>query len=277
MLSHWCTQRSSITRRGRGIGRWLIASLVVFLYLSLALPAACSVHTPPGYDGHDYQKLVAFLEQPDGPGRNGDRTGVGTGYDPGDPSSWGGVTWSSATPKRVTSITWLSKDLSGVLDLSGCTELTRLYCNDSRLTSLDVSGCSALVSLYCFRNQLTSLNVSGCANLVGLYCYYNELSSLDVSDCSALEGLFCYYNQLTSLDISGCTALARVECHDNQLSSLDVSGFTSLYALICYNNLLTSFNVDGCTALKYLECYGNKLTSADLPSSLPVPGGRYLY
>jgi hypothetical protein len=252
---------------------WLMASLVVLF--CLALPMACLAGTADGYDEHDYQRLRVFLEQPNGPGRNGDR--IGAGYDPDDPSTWGGVEWSKTPPRRVTSITWLDKGLSGVLDLSGCTRLTRLHCVGSKLTSLDVSGCSALVSLYCHHNELTSLNVSGCKSLVGLYCHDNQLSSLDVSDCLALEGLFCYRNQLTSLDMSGCTALARVECHSNRLSNLDVSGFASLYALICYNNRLTSLDIGGCTALKYLECYGNQLAPEDLPSSLPVPGGRYLY
>lgn len=196
------------------VSRWLAVSLVVLSCLSLALPMPCTASTPVDYDEYDYQKLKLFLGLANDSGRNGDRIGVGPGYDPDDPSTWSGVVWTEEAPKRVASITWLDKGLSGPLDLSGCSELTQLYCGGNRLTSLDVNG---------------------------------------------------------------CTALARVECHSNRLSGLDMNGLTSLYALICYNNRLTSLDIGGCTALKYLECYGNQLAPEDLPSSLPVPGGRFLY
>ena len=134
MLSnHGACRALTPDRRSRLI-LWLIAPLVVFSLL--ALPGACSADTPVGYDDHDYQKLRAFLELPNGAEKNGDRIGTSTGYDPDDPSTWGGVTWSEAAQKRVTRITWPGHGLIGNLDVSGCTELEYLDCFVNQLAGL---------------------------------------------------------------------------------------------------------------------------------------------
>ena len=82
------------------------------------------------------------------------------------------------------------------MDVSGCTSLTKLECNENQLTSLKVSGCTALTELGCYGNQLTSLNVSGCTALTELDCNNNQLTSLDVSGCTSLTKLNCYKNRL---------------------------------------------------------------------------------
>ena len=157
---------------------------------------------------------------------------------------------------------WNSKLTS--LDVSGCTALTELKCNDNQLTSLDVSSCTALTTLDCYRNKLTSLNVSGCTALKELKCYDNQLTALDVSQNTALTTLDCYRNKLTSLDVSSCTALTELKCNDNQLTALDVSQNTALTELECYKNKLTSLDVSSCTALTRLKCYKNPLTALDV-------------
>ncbi len=147
------------------------------------------------------------------------------------------------------------------LNISDCTALEFLSCDNNQLTSLSVSNCNALTYLGCFNNQLTSLDVSGCTALTNLGCNNNQLTSLDVSNCTALEILSCYNNQLTSLDVSGRTTLTIFSCHSNQLTSLDVSGCTSLEQLYCDDNQLTSLDVSDCTSLVHLQCNNNQLTS----------------
>jgi len=66
---------------------------------------------------------------------------------------------------RLAKIKCVNAELSEHLDLSDCTALERLECNDNQLTSLNVSGCEALDTLYCNNNVLTTLNVSGCKAL----------------------------------------------------------------------------------------------------------------
>ncbi len=150
------------------------------------------------------------------------------------------------------------------LDISGCSALDTLDCSGNQLASMDVSGCASLVSLDCGFNQLTSLDVSGCTALQYLDCGGNSLISLDISGCSALETLMCQYNQLTSLDVSQNTALAYLNCCPNQLTSLDVSQNTALVSLGCGFNQLTSLDVSQNTALAYLFCGRNQLTSLDV-------------
>ena len=209
MFSNWITKKD-IRNLKLQQAFWLAVLLAALSCLSPQ--AAYAYDTPAGYDSNDYQKLVTFLELPNGAGKNGNI--ISATYNPEDPTTWSGVTWNTGTPKRVTQISWYSKGLVGSLDLSGCTALYALDCSSNKLTSLDVSGCTALYDLDCYSNQLTSL---------------------DVSACTVLKYLYCDSNQLTSLDVSSCTAL------------------------------------------KYLCCYSNQLTFADLPVSLPVPGGYYNY
>ena len=101
--------------------------------------------------------------------------------------------------------------------------ISNLYCEDNRLTSLDVSKNTALISLHCENNQLTSLDVSKNTALTELSCTENQLTSLDVSKNTALESLWCYGNQLTSLDVSGCTALTYLQCNENQFTAAEMN------------------------------------------------------
>ena len=166
-------------------------------------------------------------------------------------------------PDDLYFLSFLGNQLTS-LDVSGCTSLESLQCQNNQLTSLKLSGCTSLNWLNCTYNQLTSLNVSGCTSLETLSCYNNQLTSLDASGCTSLNWLACYRNQLTSLDVSGCTSLVDLLCQDNQLTSLNVSGCTSLECLSCGGNQLTSLNASGCTSLNYLNCPYNQLTSLDV-------------
>ena len=181
------------------------------------------------------------------------------------PADWTGVTWSgAATDKRIVQLQVQSKNLTGVLDVSGLDSLTTLYCYDNLLTSLDVSGLDSLTTLYCYDNLLTSLDVSGLDSLTYLYCDYNRLTSLDVSGLDSLTYLYCGGNRLTSLDVSGLDSLTYLDCGGNRLTSLDVSGLDSLTGLYCGGNRLTSLDVSGLDSLTTLYCYDNLLTSLDV-------------
>ncbi|GHT75045.1 hypothetical protein AGMMS50262_09280 [Bacteroidia bacterium] len=71
--------------------------------------------------------------------------------------------------------------LKGTIDMRGCTSLYELHCIGNQLTnqltSLNVSGCTSLAALFCENNQLTSLNVSDCTSLTGLDCTNNKILS----------------------------------------------------------------------------------------------------
>lgn len=211
---------------------------------------------PDGYNAHDYNKCVQFLEQTDEYGvKNGEKIGrywndetnsFIINYNPSEPDTWGDYCfiWTTVNgEQRVLRVDFYAQSLCGRLDLSGCTALEELGCDNNHLTELDVAGCTALEYLDCAANRLASLNASGCTSL-------RELSG--------------NYNNLTELDITGCTALEELQCSENSLYELDVSGFTALEWLVCSSNDLTELNVTGCTALKDLSCDGNKLTELDV-------------
>ena len=258
----------------------IIAAVFAVLNVASTLPVFALAEsttrypTPEGYNDHDYQKLVAFLEQTDDEGvKNGEK--CSDNYDPSDPETWGTYYWGNQSFQwiesdgelRIQSISVSPKRLCGTLDVSGCTALEYLECDHNNLTTLDVSGCTALTSLYCNYNNLTTLDVSGCTALEYLHCYNNNLTTLDVSNITALMYLECYNNSLTTLDVSGCTALWVLLCYNNNLTELDVSGCTALTSLGCGSNSLTTLDVSNNTALIYLACYNNSLTSLDVSNN----------
>lgn len=82
-----------------------------------------------------------------------------------DPDNWSFATWDTSVPKKLTVLDVSLSNLSGVVDISGLTSLTELYCDNNSLTKLDVSGCAALEALFCNDNNLMELNLSGCTAL----------------------------------------------------------------------------------------------------------------
>ncbi|MBR5948762.1 MAG: hypothetical protein IKZ82_08995, partial [Clostridia bacterium] len=248
---------------------------------------------PEGYNEHDYNRLVAFLEQTDNLGvTNGKK--LCAMYDPETPHTWsthaGSFVWTNVNGEnrieRISFDTPTNGELIGILDLSQCTSLTELaFYNDSSITKinvsncsalvnvkcdtagfaeLDASGCSALSSLNCGKN-ITKINVSGCISLSSLDCEVSSnLTTLDASGCSALLSLNCSWGNLYDLNLSGCSALLTLSCGYNRLDKLDVSDAVSLTNIECYNNRLTALDVSNNTALEYLYCYDNKLTALDV-------------
>ncbi len=239
--------------------------LVIVLTICFA-PTVLAVDTTPadGYNDHDYNLLQTFLNQPSATAGMTNGQSLNPIYDPNNPVTWTGVTWSTDAEKLVTNISFNSKGFAGTLDMSNCTALKGISCSNNELTSLDVSGGSEITYLYCGENTLTSLDISGLTNLEYLECNNNALTSLDVSNMSSLDFVYCFENELTSLNVSGCTALTQISCSDNALTELDVTGLTMLRMLSCSNNMLTSLDESTLTSLQNLTCRSNPLTSLDV-------------
>jgi len=139
--------------------------------------------------------------------------------------------------------------------------ITKLDCDDNKLTELNVQGLTSLQKLNCSYNKLTALNMQGLTALQELYCDYNQLTSLNVQGLTALRVLGCDYNQLTELNVQDLTKLRYLSCGSNKLTALNMQGCTAFKVLYCYNNELTELNVQGLTALKEFECYCNQLNA----------------
>ena len=261
MSGEKCARRTLLRKKGITLGFFTLAVLLVITCVAPQIFFVYAYSTPTGYDDHDYQKLVGFLEQTDGIKKNGEK--ISTYYNPEVPTTWVGVGWNTASPKRVKSISWMSWGLVGSLDVSGFLALETLWCENHGLEELNVSGCSALTELCCRQNRLSVLDVSGLDALEYLDCRQNGLEDLNVSGCLGLQTLYCVKNNLNALDVSGLTALAYLDCSENKLIALDVSGLQALEYIDCGCNELEELNVSGCSGLIELYCYFNNLSSLD--------------
>ena len=202
----------------------VIAAVFAVLNVASAMPALAFVETTPkyappaGYNGHDYQKLVAFLEQTDESGiKNGDK--LSNNYDPMNPETWGEdcFEWTTTVLKlRIYKVNISCMDCCGEIDVSGCSELENFDCHGNSITKVDLSGCIALKGLNCEHNGLTELDVSDCRMLDSLCCAYNGLSNLDLVNNTVLESLYCSYNKLTELDVRCCNLDEHFICTNNE-------------------------------------------------------------
>lgn len=238
--------------------RQVVASLALVIMISLAMPGAAQ--SPSLYHAGDIAVINAIIYN----------NGLRWEKAPADSSSalpkdWNQLRWSNdANDKRITALDLKAKSLSGVLDVSGLSELQYLVCSDNQLSSLNVSGLMNLMHIECGNNQLWAIDVSQLPELYILRCQNNQLTSIDVSGLEHLKELWCENNQLTALNVSGCTNLYTLVCYNNQLTTLDVSEQSRLEFLLCGNNQLRSLNVSGPRSFAELSCHDNHLTVLDL-------------
>lgn len=189
-----------------------------------------------------------------------------------DADNDGKISFSEAKKVKTLVLTVLddetaeSYDIADISEIRYFTELTALYCDDNKLTSLDVSNNTALELLSLNDNQLTSLDVGNNAGLVVLNCDRNRLVSIDVSKNIALRVLSLGCNQLASVDVSSNAALEFLFLEGNQLTSLDVSNNAGLKVLSCGRNRLTTLDLSKNTSLTGVYCEGNELKKIILPT-----------
>lgn len=245
----------------------IMAALLAILPASALGGSSPEYNTPMGYNEHDYQKLVAFMDTTDENGvRNGEKivSAFDGYYLPAFPVTWSyyyydhengilymyGVFWTDDEENsRVCALELYDMDLVGRLDFEGCTEMSEVYCDLNHFKSIDASGCTELRAMTCSRSEVESISIKGCA-------------SLDLFDCSQ--------NALTELDASGCAALTDIECSDNRLSRLDLAGCASLNWLDCFNNCLIELDLSYCPELYNLDCTGNPLKEITVPAEAPL-------
>ena len=146
------------------------------------------------------------------------------------------------------------------LNVTGCTSLTDLVCNQCPLVSLDLSTCSALVSLVCF----------SCASLI----------TLDLTGCSALTNLNCSNTFLTTLDLSDMpAAIASVNASVNpNLTTVTGADFATVSAGLDFNNcpVLTGLSFPNLTSVGTGGISGSQnvlMTTLTAPNLVTV-GGR---
>lgn len=120
------------------------------------IDADSQYHTPEGYNDHDYQMIVRFLEQKNKNGiKNGNILCVDSNaYSPLDPKTWEiitdeyeGIYWTGGNNSRITWIDLEHSDVYGYLDLNGFSELQTLYIPKTSINRLNICGCDKLYLL----------------------------------------------------------------------------------------------------------------------------------
>ena len=84
-----------------------------------------------------------------------------------------------------------------------CSDLERIDLEGSyEFDTLDVSGCTALQSLTCENSQLATLDLTDCTALQTLRCQDNNLAALDLSNNTVLTYITCSPQKLTDKPIA---------------------------------------------------------------------------
>ena len=180
---------------------------------------------------------------------------------------------SGTTFSDSTSMSWLGWVTE--LNLSGCpniTDLRRFGGKTDYPTSvekLDVSNCTNLKVLCCNESNISELNVAGCTNLEELQCGFNTvLTTLDVSTCTNLKLLNTLESSVTTLsDLSKNTKLEKLQCSETGLAALNVGTLANLKWLECGGNKLTKLDISGCANLTQLRCWDNGLSELNLSNN----------
>ena len=278
------------------IKRMTSAIIAAVMALALALPVLAlggmePKHvTPEGYNDHDYQRIVAFLDTEDENGvTNAEKLRQHYSYyemtfDYSDPSTWGyimydfpedddifyfGFIWTDEPEKQLRGVS-LHVDgdviplIKGTIDVSGCQALRRFGVINLELDSINASDCPALVYFTSMNSAHDSINVTGCPALIELNVDYNGITELDFADSVNLERLECAGENIQELDISNCTHLTRINVGGSPINSLDVSGCTELETLWCGDTNLTELAVAGLSSLSFLDCMNCNIDVLDL-------------
>ncbi len=185
-----------------------------------------------------------------------------------DPGNWMGVVWdTTVTPYRIIelelsgsstnggntnngqnttlgpinysyssqtfNVTGVTPDITGTLDVSGLSELNKLFLNQNpNLTGLNITGLTKLEYLYFGQSGLLTLDASGVTSLIQVKGpVNNNLKSADFTGCSGLKHtkLSWGMDSLVSVNYTGCTSLEHLTQKNAPLvSSLDISATTSL-------------------------------------------------
>lgn len=169
---------------------FILIIMLVFVMLTTAVLAAGDDANGDGYHDGDAAKMRAFLEHDSAimGVKNGQH--LSPSYDPHDESSWSGITWNDASPKRITRIEAGDKLLAGDADFSGLGELLLLDVHLNEFTSINLSGCDKIDRLNCSNNLLSSLSVSTTDREIMLECIDNQLETIDL--CIGMDDYHIY-------------------------------------------------------------------------------------
>lgn len=256
----------------------IISVILAAMMLLMIAPTAAhgkraESRAPYGYVEHEYDQLLAFMEQTNSAGvKNG--TQLSSAYDPNDPETWGGIFWYIAPTGFIhaeyiffSTYDFPNRNLVGTLNLSGFSKLRAFGCAGNSITAVSISDCPLLDELNVAQNLLTNFSVSNCAELRLVWCEENMLPSVSMSNLPKLRQFHCYQNPITELDVSPFENLWYLFCGNTGISQIDVSRNPQLRELRCENTHLTSIDVSKCENLTDLFCNNTDISELDISNN----------
>ena len=256
----------------------IISVILAAMMLLMIAPTAAhgkraESRAPYGYVEHEYDQLLAFMEQTNSAGvKNG--TQLSSAYDPNDPETWGGIFWYTAPTGFIhaeyiffSTYDFPNRNLVGTLNLSGFSKLRAFGCAGNSITAVSISDCPLLDELNVAQNLLTNFSVSNCAELRLVWCEENMLPSVSMSNLPKLRQFHCYQNPITELDVSPFENLWYLFCGNTGISQIDVSRNPQLRELRCENTHLTSIDVSKCENLTDLFCNNTDISELDISNN----------
>ncbi len=123
---------------------------------------------------------------------------------------------SDSEVAAVTEIDVIGEDIYSLQGVEYFTELQKLYCMYTGITSLDVSKNTALTNLECDSTGITNLDLSKNTALTVLYCGGTGITSLDVSNNTVLTTLNCSGSALAYIDLTNNINLSMFTVFDSK-------------------------------------------------------------
>ena len=172
---------------------------------------------------------------------------------------------SSTNPNKINHLEVSYGKLLESLDLSACTNLDYLSCNDNKLSSIQFGDSKNLTFLSLENNKIRFIDFSKFINLRHASCSGNLIQKLDFSQNQSHQFISCYRNRLSELVLpKDPRELRTLYCGLNNLTKLDITEFVNLESFHCENNLINSLPLGKKPLLTMLDCSNNPISTIDL-------------
>ncbi|MFY0625364.1 MAG: Ig-like domain-containing protein [Reichenbachiella sp.] len=155
--------------------------------------------------------------------------------------------------------------ISDATGLEAFSNITKLWFQNTDITTIDISNNSDLVWAFLNGNEISSINIGTLTKLETLFLNQNQLTTVDVSMCPALKVFYTDYNTgIASVDITQNSMLEGLSAINCGISSIDLSGNPSLTSLNLSLNNISDLDISSNTLLEYLNVNDNSIEVLDL-------------
>ncbi len=269
------------------IRRFVTPRSAVLFYLAILVLTATALHAtaaPSQAQGMTDRQILEALYDATG----GDGWTVNTNWKTNAPLfEWSGVTVDVNDDDRVIGLRLENNGLTGEIpvELSGLTNLERLWLDQNRLTGTipsELRNLTSLTQLALDTNRLTGeipVELGALTNLTTLYLSGNDLTGkipTELGDLSNLTHLYLHRNQLSGeipSELGNLTSLTQLALSTNRLTGelpTELGDLSNLSILHLHRNQLSGeipSELGNLTSLTQLALSTNRLTG-EIPTEL---------